>query len=90
LSLDDHLALSPGLTWEAAATRLAQPLAVYNRLNRPNPVEVEHVFRWLSERPSGRLADLLETFPQGRRPFIRRGVLWLARHDVISIQVAGG
>jgi glycosyltransferase involved in cell wall biosynthesis len=90
VALDHHLALSPGVTWEAAAARLAQPLAIYSRLNRPTAAEVEQVFRWLSERPGGPLADLLETFPPGRRPFIRRGVLWLARHDVIGITPAGG
>jgi glycosyltransferase involved in cell wall biosynthesis len=86
VGLDDHLALSPGITWDAARARLAGPLAVYSRINPPSEAEVEQVFRWLSERPSGRLADLLEIFPQARRPFMRRGVLWIARHDVINIR----
>ena len=89
LELDDQLALPAGMDWEIAKAQLAQPLASYSRLNRPSDAEVEQVIRWLSERPSGRVADLLETFPAGRRGFIRRGLLWIARHDAIEIRPAG-
>jgi glycosyltransferase involved in cell wall biosynthesis len=89
IGLDDQLALSPGVSWEAASARLAQPLAAYGRLNRPTEPEVAQIFRWLSERPSGRVADLLAEFAPARRPFIRRGVLWIARHDVIEIRPSG-
>ena len=88
LELDDQLALPAGMDWEIAKAQLAQPLASYGRLNRPSDAEVEQVIRWLSERPSGRVADLLETFPAGRQAFIRRGLLWIARHDAIEIRPA--
>ncbi len=85
---EDLLALSPGITWDAAQALLTSPIASYSRLNRPSDAEVAAIFQWLSERPDGRLADLLEAFPRGRRPYISRGVLWIARYGVITIRAA--
>ena len=88
LGLNDRLSLPPGVTWEAAKALLASPLAVYSRLNRPTEAEVAAVVGWLAERASGTVAELLETFPPARRPYVWRGVLWIARYGVIIIHPA--
>jgi glycosyltransferase involved in cell wall biosynthesis len=89
LALQDQLMPTPGLTWAQASARLATPLAAASGLNRPTLAEVEAIFGWLAANPAGRLVDLLTTFPADRRPFIRRGLLWLARYDVLGIRQPG-
>ena len=88
LGLEDGLALSPAIGQEAAQALLASPIADYSRLNRPNQAEVAAILAWLSTRPEGRVADLLEIFPRARQPYIRRGLLWIARYGVITIRPA--
>ena len=88
LGLEDGLALSPAIGQEAAQALLASPIADYSRLNRPTQAEVAAILAWLSTRPEGRVADLLEIFPSARRPYIRRGLLWIARYGVITIRPA--
>jgi glycosyltransferase involved in cell wall biosynthesis len=89
LALEDQLTLAPGMTWERASALLASQLAVYSEINRPTNLEVETIVAWLATRPGSSVADLLAAFPQNRRPFINRGVLWIARYGVISIRSPG-
>ncbi len=86
---EDQLTLAPGFDWAAAKALLATPLVVYSRLNRPSEAEVEQICSWLAERPGAVVSELLQIFPAGRRPFIRRGLLWIARYGVITIHPAG-
>jgi hypothetical protein len=72
----------------SAAERLAQPLAAYSPVNRPNAEEIATAVTWLTERPSARLADLLTAFPPERRSVVRRGLLWMARLGVVVIRPA--
>jgi hypothetical protein len=88
LTMTDHVALRPGVTWASASVLLASELLSYSGLNRPSGEEYDQVMGWLAQRPSGRVADLLEIFPEQRRPFIRRGLLWIARYDLITIRPA--
>ena len=88
IGLEDYLTLSPDIARDAAQALLASPMANYSRLNRPGDAETATILQWLSERPEGRLADLLDLFPANRRPYIWRGVLWIARYGVITIRPA--
>jgi glycosyltransferase involved in cell wall biosynthesis len=84
LSRQDVVTLNPGLDWPAVKARLDAPLAVYSRFNRPNPQELETVIRALAEQgpmPVGRILELLPN----RRAFMQRGLIWLARHDVVTL-----
>ena len=84
----DVVTLVPGMDWTLAQARLAGPLAAYARLNRPTLEEVERVIgRLATDGPTVAL-DLLQHFPGPRRNFVERGLIWLARHDVISIRPA--
>lgn len=88
LGLADRLALAPGFDWAAAKALLASPLTVYSRLNRPTETEVEQVCYWLTQHEGAAVSELLQIFPAHRRPFIRRGLLWIARYGVINIRPA--
>ena len=83
----DRLSLPADVTIETASARLAQPLAAYGRINRPTETEVATTVAWLADRGSdASVTELLAVFPPGRRPFVRRGLLWMARHGVVTIQ----
>jgi glycosyltransferase involved in cell wall biosynthesis len=89
LGLDDRISLPSDVTAAVAADRLAQPLATFGRINRPTDTEVATAVAWLADRGSdASLAELLAAFPSGRRGFVRRGLLWMARHGVVVIQPA--
>jgi hypothetical protein len=89
LGVEDRVSLPADVTAEVAAARLAQPLAAYGRLNRPTDAEVAKVVAWLADRPGdASITELLANFPAERRAFIRRGLLWMARHGVLLIQPA--
>jgi hypothetical protein len=64
---------------------LGGPLANYAQVGFPTAAEVEQVVAALSARPHAVVAELLESFPEGRRYFVERGLLWLAKFGVIRI-----
>lgn len=88
LTKQDIVTLEPEMTWPLAQARLDQPLAVYSRFNRPNAQELALVIGRLSGGPAA-VAELLELIPAPRRNYMERGLIWLARHDVVSIRPAG-
>jgi glycosyltransferase involved in cell wall biosynthesis len=68
--------------------RLARPLAGYSGVNRPTAGEIDVVLAALHERSPQAVAELLERVAAGRRPFVERGLIWLARHDVLALEPA--
>jgi len=82
---DDVVSLSPGMSWALAHDRLQGPLASYSNFNRPRLAEARIVVDTLAERGPMTMAQVVELIPAGRRSFMQRGLLWLARHDVILI-----
>ena len=78
--------LAPGMTWEAAEALLSNPLASYSPFNRPSLAEVQQVIAWLDGRPGATVKDVLDAMPAGRRSFIQRGLLWVARYGVITLR----
>jgi hypothetical protein len=85
LGHDDQVALVPGMNVLRAHERLSAPLAAYSDFNRISEVEVEAIVTRLAGAPSVTVQDLLEPFPRQRRNFVERGLLWLARHDIVAI-----
>jgi len=85
LAKDDVIALSPGMTPAAASARLEAPLAVYSRLNRPSPADVGRLLEHLAEHGPTPVAVLRDLFGAPRRDLIERGLVWLARYDVVAI-----
>jgi hypothetical protein len=89
ISRDDVVSLVPGMDWPAAHARLAGPLAVYSRFNRPNDQELQTVIAALAEQGPMPVGRLIELVAQGRRNILERGLLWLARYDVVALHAGG-
>jgi glycosyltransferase involved in cell wall biosynthesis len=85
LASDLRVGVMPGLTWAEAQAALTSPLAGYSAFNRPSLEEAAQVFAWLSERGSTAVDDLAPQFSPTRWPFVRRGLLWMARFGVLAL-----
>ena len=85
LSRTMSVALAPGVTWPMAQQRLQEQLAAYSAFNRPTAAEVEQVLSFLATHPNATVTELVETFPPPRRSFVERGLLWLARYDLLVL-----
>ena len=51
----------------------------------PHPDEVRRLLDLLGGVPQIELGDLLAPFPAGRRPFLERGVLWMAKYGLLRL-----
>ncbi len=78
--------LNRALTWPDIEQRLTLPLTAYSAFNRPSLDEVRRLVAWLTERPSASVADVVALFPAMRQGPIERGLLWIARYGVVSLQ----
>ena len=85
LTATTMLAPAPGMTVEAAQTLMAAPLVRFSQHLLPAPAEVEQVINLLAERRQCAAADVLEAFPVGRRPYMERGLVWMAKYGLIAI-----
>lgn len=85
LANDWSVAAPPGVAWADAEAILKSPLASYSSYQRPTLAEAAQVFHWLSERGAATVGELLETIPPPRRPFVSRGLLWMARFGAIEL-----
>jgi len=88
LGRDDLVSLVVGMTGPAAQARLDAPLASYSRVNRPTQAEVQLVVAHLAANGPTPVAVLRELVPPDRRNFLERGLVWLARHDVVEVSPA--
>ncbi len=78
-------AVASGLSWEVARDLLSGPLAAYGSINRPTITEVEQIFTRLASRPGAMIPEIVEPFPEWRRPALARSLLWLARFGVVEL-----
>lgn len=81
----DLVRLAPGMTEAVARARLAAPLASYSRFNRPTQQEVQLVLAHLVANGPTPVSVLRELAPPPRRNFLERGLIWLARHDIVEV-----
>jgi hypothetical protein len=88
LGRDWRVCAAPGVTWAEAEPVLASPLACYSNYARPTPAEARQVMAWLANRSDATVDELVEPFPAARRPFVRRGLLWMARFGAIVLTPA--
>jgi hypothetical protein len=86
IALNDVVALQPGYDWAAVHARMEAPLAVYSRFNRPTPEELRLTVETLQTVGPRTVGQLRELVVPGRRNFMERWVIWLARHDVVTLQ----
>ena len=84
-----RVATPPGLTWEAAHALLTSPLASHSGFGRPPIAEVRQVFEWLSTHGPASVAEAMEVIPPARRPFVERGLLWMARFNTLVLTPDG-
>lgn len=89
LQPSDLICPLPGVDWAWAEARLGGPLATYSRFNRPTPAELAQVFAHVAEHGPTPVARLLELLPSGRRNYMERALIWMARHDVVAIAKGG-
>ncbi|MBL8772023.1 MAG: glycosyltransferase family 4 protein [Phenylobacterium sp.] len=85
----DVVSLVAGWDWTTALARLDAPLAVYSRFNRASASELELVFAHLVQHGPTPVARLRDLVPPGRSNFLERSLLWLARHDIVRIDIGG-
>jgi len=78
-------AVSPGVSWEAAHAVLTSPLAKHSGFGRPSLAEAQQVFEWLSLNGPASVAQTVMIVPPNRRPFVERGLLWMARFGALLL-----
>lgn len=85
LTPQTRLCVLPQLDWLVARERLQQPLGSVGRWALPNVVEMEQAFEFYASHPHEQVLKLLQRYPQQRRPFIERGLLWLVKFGALAI-----
>ncbi len=81
----DVVRLATGMTDAVAQARLAAPLASYSRFNRPTQQEVQLVLAHLGANGPTPVGALRELVTPPRRNYLERGLIWLARHDIVEV-----
>jgi glycosyltransferase involved in cell wall biosynthesis len=82
----DWLVSAPsGLSWDEAEPVLRSPLASYSNFNRPTLDEARRIFALLKAAGPATAHEVAAHFPPGRRPFISRGLLWMARFGALLL-----
>ncbi len=79
------VALTPGMTWETAKTRLTGALANFTPQMLPTLAEMEALYAALAAQPQALATDLVSGFPANRRNFMERSLIWFAKYGVARI-----
>ncbi|WGU39698.1 glycosyltransferase family 4 protein [Phenylobacterium sp. NIBR 498073] len=83
------VAASPGMTWEIAEARLSSGLATIGDWPRPPLAEMHEAFDHVADGCET-VGAILKHFPAHRRNFVERGLLWMAKFQVIDLTPSGG
>lgn len=75
----------PGVVWSDVEPVLTSPLAVYSAINRPALADCAKIFDHLAHRGPSTVAEAVAQFPAGHRPFMQRGILWMARFGAVTL-----
>lgn len=76
---------SVGLLWEDAAALMNKPLVRLVSHYLPAPDEVRLILEQLVAVPQTELGELLSRFAPARRPFLERGVVWMAKYGMLRL-----
>ena len=85
MGLHWRVGAAPGVAWEDVEPVLKSPLATYSNHHRPSLAEARHIFEWLTANGPATVTEVLAACPPGRRPFLRRGILWMARFGALAL-----
>jgi glycosyltransferase involved in cell wall biosynthesis len=85
LTASTIITLTPGQTLETLRELLKSKIVTFGSLAIPNAKEAEALVERLSQVRQVSAADLVASIPANRRPFVERGLLWLAKYDVVTI-----
>jgi glycosyltransferase involved in cell wall biosynthesis len=89
MTLQTVVCAVPGLTWPQAAARLDLHLASVGRWAMPTVEETEHLFEQIRGLGEATVAEIVaRTEPPGRRLFVERAILWLAKYGLATIRAA--
>lgn len=77
--------LTPGQTLAGVRELLTSKIVTFGGSALMTAKEVEQVVEILSQVRQISAAELVADVPPARRPFVERGLLWLAKYDVITI-----
>lgn len=86
---DWRVSAPAGMSWAAAQAVLASPLAAYSAIHRPEMAVCAKLFEGLVASGPMTVAEAVAPFAAGSRPFIQRGILWMARFGVIDLAPPG-
>ena len=79
------LALSPGMTADAAKKILGSPYGALARSMLLADAHCEAIIKFVAARDQATVAELIANWPVGHRSFAERGLLWLVKFDVLRI-----
>jgi glycosyltransferase involved in cell wall biosynthesis len=82
--------MTPGRNWGAVQALTRSTMAAFGGYALPTLPEFERMVERLSAVPQMTVNDLVSVLPAGRRPFVGRGLLWLAKYDIITILPRAG
>jgi hypothetical protein len=85
LSGDTLVSLTPGQSVASLAPLLQGSLTNHGGSVLPTRVELERVIERLSQTRQISARELASAFPEARRPFIERALLWLAKYQIVTI-----
>jgi glycosyltransferase involved in cell wall biosynthesis len=80
-----RIALPPGAAWSDMEAILTFPLATHSSVHRPTLDAARRVFDWLERQGPSTVALTVAEFPPGERPFLQRGLLWMARFGAVVL-----
>lgn len=89
LTAHTQVAISPGVSWEVAEARLTSGLATIGNWPRPPLQEMRQAFDRIAAGATT-TAMVVEGFAPARRNFVERGLLWLAKFQIIDLTPVGG
>jgi glycosyltransferase involved in cell wall biosynthesis len=82
---DWQIAAPEELTWAEVEPILASSLATYSNFGRITPDEARQVFERLKSNGPLQVSALVATATSERRPYLRRGLLWMARFGAVVL-----
>lgn len=89
LTSASQVARTAGMTWDIALKRLSGGLATIGKWPAPPLDDMRQAFDHIT-LGGVTVRSVLEHFPAQRRTFVERGLLWLAKFDIITVTPNGG